>query len=470
VRRNGEIRTLGAGRAEREALWREPVSAAEALWFMGIVQRAFAEQNGQPVEMAFVPEDLRLYLPAPPALTIPAPPTTDIPQEVIGGRDTLADDLVTLWAALQREDTAPDPPLTALNPPAEVRLRLLKHLCDEMQWIKTDESGRSRPGANEILSWLRADLWTQWSILAGAWMTSESWHDLTHVPTLRPDPSNSWPDEPRRTRQAFLNALTRCEPNEWYDIATFTTYVKTYATDFLRQDGIYDTWAPRHAQTEVPLRGFDAWDDVEGELITFFLTGPLSWLGLVDIGRDATADVVTFRLSDAGAAVLDLAPPPDLGEPPPMRLIAGTDLIVPRRRRYERFQLSRIADPIQDTVPVTPQGYRYRLSPASLERAKQQRISLGRILSFLKDGTGGRALPSNLESAIQRAYRGQGRARLAHPWILRVSDAKQLQIPGLAPLIVARLTPELAVIKESDRERVRQLLIEHGVLADVDEV
>ncbi|MBN1249218.1 MAG: hypothetical protein JXC32_16285 [Anaerolineae bacterium] len=470
VRRNGEVRTLGAGRVEREALWREPASAAEALWFMGLVQRAFADQDGQAVEMAFVPEDLRLYMPAPPPLEIPPPPTTTAPEAVTLGTDSLADDLVTVWAALQREETAPDPPLSALNPPAEARLRLLKGLCEETGWIRTDDSGRPRPGANEILSWLKADLWTQWSALAHAWIASETWNDVAHIPALKPDPVNPWPNAPRSTRQAFLRALSRCEPGAWYTIEAFKSYVKTYATDFLRQDGIYDTWAPRDAQTEIPLRGFEAWDAVEGELIAFLIAGPLSWLGLVDTGHAAgTAREDVFRLSEAGAAVLDLAAPPALPEPSPLRLLANADVIAPRRRRYERFQLSRIAERIQEGDATPAEGYRYRLTPASLDRAKRQRIPLGRITTFLKEATASQALPSTLETAIQRAYRGEGQTKLAHPWILRVSDPKQLQIPELMPLIVARLTPELAVVREKDRERIRQLLAEHGFLVDVDD-
>jgi hypothetical protein len=471
VRRNGEVRTVGAGRVEREELWREPVSPAEALWFMGVVYRAFADRDGEAVEMAFIPEDLKLYMPAPAPAEIPDPPVIEAPGSITAGDDTLADDLVTLWSALQREDTAPDPPLATLHPPARVRLALLKRLSAEVGWIRTAEDGRQRPGATEMLSWLQADLWTQWATLADAWIASETWHDLAHVPTLKPDPVTSWPCEPRKLRQAFLNVLAHCQANAWHSIAAFIDYVKRYATDFLRQDGEYDTWAPRDAESGTPLRGFEAWEAVEGNLITFLITGPLFWLGMVDLGGATGAmSADAFRLSGAGAAILDLADPPALSEPAPVRLLAGATLLAPRQRRLERFQLSRIAEPIEHAAPSLKEGYRYRLTPASLSRAKRQHIPPQRIMTFLGEATGGAQLPANLETAIQQAYRGESRARLAHLWILRVSDPKALESAALAPLLVTRLAPELAVVREADREKICQILLQEGILTDLDDL
>lgn len=476
-RRSGVVRTVGAGRAEREELWRDPASAAEVLWFRGLVQRAFADQDGQAVEMAFIPEDLRLYLPTPPEREVPAPTPSDPPETITKGTDALVDDLVSLWATLQRPDAEGVPTPTPLESIAADRLQLIKTLSAEMSWIKADENDRWRPNPKTVIDWLQADLWTQWSTLADAWVVSEGWNDVAHVPTLRPDPVNPWPGDARGTREAFLNALTHCEPRTWYSVATIRTYIKTYATDFLRRDGIYDAWAPRHARTQAPLRGFDAWDDVEGQLLDYLITGPLTWLGMVDTGSTTQADPgdavttgsKTFRLSDAGAAILDLAPPPEVPAPQPVRLVAGAEALVPRRRRYERFQMSRIADDVPTRADQPSGVYRYRFSPSSIQRAKQQRIPVGRIITFLKEATERTELPSSLEMALQRAYRGEGRARLAHPWILRVTTPEPLQLPELAPLIIAHLTPQLVVIREADRLRVQQILVEKGYLTDVDE-
>ncbi|MHB1319654.1 MAG: hypothetical protein ACYCYF_13645, partial [Anaerolineae bacterium] len=211
TRRWGQVRAIGAGRIEREGLWRDPASAAESLFIVGWVHRSFDDRLGKPVEMAFVPEELMLYLPAPPSLPITAAPTTEAPQIREHNDDTLADDLVTLWSALQQADLRRDDLLSQLHAPAERRLLLLETLSVEAGWVRQTEPGQLRPVPNAILEWLKADSWTQWTILARAWIDSQAYNDVSTVPTLSPDPVNRWPNEPKRTRQAFLSVLRRCD-------------------------------------------------------------------------------------------------------------------------------------------------------------------------------------------------------------------------------------------------------------------
>jgi len=467
VRRAGDVRAIGSGRVEREELWRTPISAGEALWNLGLVQRAFDDRQGHAIEMAFVPEDLLLYMPEPAPLEIPDPPAGTHPGHISPGDDTLADDLVSVWATLQRDRSASDVTPEALTPPEQERRQLLETLSTERGWLKQGHDTRLRPSANAVLSWLKADPWTQWAALANAWMTSRTWNDLAHMATLRPDPVHGWPNDPLDTRQAFLRMLAACRSDTWYDVESFRAYVKAHATDFLRPDGDYDTWAPRDAHTEAPLRGFDAWDMIEGALIGYLITHPLHWLGLVDLGSTATVESPTaFRLTDAGSAILHKTEPPSFSQPPAVRLLNGVELSVPRHCRYKRFQLGRIADA---TGPPENDEFRYRLSPTSLERARRQRIPLARIISFIQEVTGGRALPANLQTAIQRAYQGTGQARLAQLWVLRVSDPQFLDIPAIATLIITRIAPGVAAIREQDRTRACQILLQNGLLVDLDE-
>jgi hypothetical protein len=206
---------------------------------------------------------------------------------------------------------------------------------------------------------------------------------------------------------------------------------------------------------------------IEGALIDYLITHPLHWLGLVDLGSDAPAESPTaFRLTDAGSAILHKTEAPSFSEPPAARLLNGVNLSVPRHHRYERFQLSRIADA---TGPPENDEFHYRLSPASLERAKRQRIPLARIINFLQEATGGGALPANLQTAIRHAYQGTGQAKLAHLWVLRVSDPQLLDIPAIAALIITRIAPGIAAIREQDRARACQILLQNGLLVDFDE-
>ncbi len=457
-RRWGEVRTAGPGRVEREELWRAPISAAEALWYMGWVHRAFDEQRGRAVEMAFVPEDLMLYVPGPPPVQIPPPPETSPPSNVVDGEDALADDLVTLWSAVQRSDDNRDHLLTEIHAPAAQRLHFLETLSVESGWLRSVEDEKLSPVPATILTWLQSDPWAQWSSLAEAWIASEQWDDLAHVETLVPDPVNGWPHDTRAARQALLQILRKCDPDRWYGLEAFVGYAKRYAADFLRPDGDYESWAPRDARTDAPLRGFDGWHAVEGALILQILRGPLFWLGLVSLDApQADAASTAFRLTEAGAAILAQRDAPDIRASSLMSLESDGEISVSRRRRYERFQLSRIADPVG-----APGNYRYRLSPSSLERAKQQHIPYERVITFLEKGTSSGSLPPYLKAAIQRAYQGKPGASLARRWILQIPDPQVLQMPAIRSLVVEQLSDSLVAIRDEDRARAAQILLENG--------
>ena len=62
--RFGEIRRFGPGSLAREAPWRAPASAAEGLWYCGLIGRAFAEDADTVVEFVYIPSDVRPLLPA----------------------------------------------------------------------------------------------------------------------------------------------------------------------------------------------------------------------------------------------------------------------------------------------------------------------------------------------------------------------------------------------------------------------
>ena len=462
VHRWGEVRGFGPGRVEREELWRAPVSAAEALWLLGLVQRAFDDWEGRPVEMAFVPEDLLLYAPKPEPLEIPKPSTGTPPAHTRTCADTLADNLVSLWAGLQR-----DPDGTGISEAKQDHGQFLITLSLEQGWLRADPAGRARPVAKAMLDWLRADPWTQWATLAKAWLSSTAWNDLAHVPTLRPDPAHGWPNDPASTRQGLIDHLNHCLTDTAYDIGTFAAYVQTHGTFFLRRDGDYDTWAPRSSSAEAPLRGFDAWDAVEGELIRYVITGPLHWLGLVDLGSDdPEGSPCSFALTQAGAALLQDSDPPRFAALGPVQLGEDAVLSIPRHRRYERFQLGRIADEI---IAQESDAFRYRLSPSSLGRARQQRIPLARIIGFLLEATGRETLPANLEAAIRGGYQENAPATLGQHWVLRVPDPQVLEVPAIASLITQQIAPGVVALRAEDQSQACQLLLENGILVDLDD-
>ncbi|HQE92816.1 MAG TPA: hypothetical protein PLH19_08580 [Anaerolineae bacterium] len=460
----GELRAVGPGRLEREELWRDPVSPLEKLWYLGLVQRAFTMGPAGQVEMAFVPEELRLRMPEPTPLTVSPPLPAAPPTHQALGTDVLADDLATLLAVWQMDSirsTPPDERQAWMHVPQASTF--LETLALEQGWIRRDEQEKMRLVPEPALKWLQADNGAQWGTLVRAWMNSTRWNDLAAVPTLRPDPLRGWPAEPLSTRQAFLELLRYCAPDTWYTFADFTAFVREQNLDFLRTDGDYDAWAWRDAATDKPLRGLEAWDAVEGALIAFLLSGPLAWLGLVDLGGSVPSSPPTwFRLNTAGAALLQSDVPLTLPEPPVLRLSEDGVLVIPLRRRYAHFQAHRIAQPLG-----WDNGYRYRLTPTSLALARQQRITVERIVAFLEETTA-RSLPAYLRTAIERAYRGGEPVRLEQVWLLRTPDPTVLEQPALRRFIRESLGGGMALIRAADRAHVLTLLAHSGILPETD--
>ena len=94
---------------------------------------------------------------------------------------------------------------------------------------------------------------------------------------------------------------------EWWALEGFIMAVKETEPDFQRPGGDYDSWYIRGEDSEEYLTGFDNWEAIEGALLEYYLTGPMHWLGLVDLADEAA------RLTAYGRAFLGQAAWPDSG-------------------------------------------------------------------------------------------------------------------------------------------------------------
>jgi hypothetical protein len=258
-----------------------------------------------------------------------------------------------------------------------------------------------------------------------------------------------------------------CRPGTWYRIEALVAAIKDVDADFQRPDGDYDSWYIRDEETGVYLSGFESWGAVEGRLIRYLIRKPMAWLGLVDLGRDDEDQAPTaFRLTQSGAAFLGVAAPPPIPEPSSARLRSGFRVAVPTVRRYERFQLARVADWFQSGAPFV-----YRLTPSSLERARQQGISITRVLEFLGDLIEA-PVPRPVEAALTRWAARGAEARVERTVILRISSEELMNqvtaSPTLSRLIRERIGPTAAIVREQDWKQLIGALGEMGLLPEVD--
>ena len=160
-------------------------------------------------------------------------------------------------------------------------------LADDLGWLRPRGRRRLALHAASVRTWLEAPRDQQRRIVREAWQASQSWNDLCRTPSLACEDTGNWHNDPVATRERLVPLFAQLEPGAWYTLDALVAAVKTTAPDFQRPDGDYDTWYIRERDSQTYLRGFDCWDAVEGALLRFLITGPLHWLGAVNLGLAA---------------------------------------------------------------------------------------------------------------------------------------------------------------------------------------
>jgi hypothetical protein len=518
ARRYGTIPHIGPGRLEREAPWQSPASAAEHLWFLGLIYQGFDQVDGEPVEVVYLPDELLPLActllaepqdeacgagtgvprpegaPEPPfaAIVVSAPATT------MPGGPALAEDLCTLLSYMQNNRVRPHPDgslslddlrrlASCLLYPQDVsgarhesetgRLAFLLHLARRLKLL-TLHKGRLRPDAEVVPPWLKQRRDQQLGILQQTWSDDPTWNDLWRVPSLRCE-ETGWSNNPLLARRRILKHLVHCPAGEWLSLPGFIQAIKEADPDFQRPSADYETWYILDAETGEYLMGFQAWDRVEGALIAYLITGPLHWLGAVDLGMDGEGRVTreegAFRIAPWASAGLELpgGPPPELPiEPIRVRTEPLTILVPVGASLYDRFQVERFANLVErgeETLRDEPQGaaLAYRVTPASMACAHRQGINAARIAAFLERASGN-PLPPGFVAALEKC----ARVRLRQEVVLQVTDPLALQElqehPEVRQYLAEVLGPTSALVRRREVTRLLAALKELGYLADAD--
>ena len=237
--------------------------------------------------------------------------------------------------------------------------------------------------------------------------------------------------------------------------------------------GEYDAWYIRRKGAEQSLRGFENWHFVEGAFIHFMIGGVLHWLGLVDIalpremGSGEKVYPTAFRFTRTAE-----------------RFLLGEDLIEGRNARGKVHVRSNAQIHIHESASRTLryqiarfcqwEGYKhgvyyYRVTPASLQRAKSQGLSSGQLIKLLRKTSVG--IPKNLERAIGRWDSNGTQARFERYLVLRLgshSILKALQNSKAAKYLGDPLGSSAVIVKGDAWEKVLNILAELGYLADGD--
>jgi hypothetical protein len=478
----GEIRQMGPGRRDREKPHLNPVSVAETLYFRGLIALAYDQGKAGMQSFVYVPPDLAAVLPAhQTGFDLSARPDDewqgegDDPASVRQATTTLVDDLTTLLAYLQVERVPSEKEalrqrieaaLTSYglgeNHPA--RTTLLISLAGSMG-LAANEEGCFKPAPAHARRWLEETRPRQVRALAEAWRETTLFNDLWHTPGLQPE-DTGWRNDPLLARQTVLTFLEMVPPDEWWPAADLVALVKVEEPDFQRPAGDYESWYIRSAETGDYLQGFESWDRVDGAVLWFILTGPMHWLGLVDVGDDGTS----CRLTVYGRAFCGETEWPN---PPEERahLVIQPDgtILAPRTlSRYERFQLARITE-----WGAAGDPYTYSLTAAGLQRAADQDIQADAIRAFLRRVSGGELPAGFVKLLDQWEKTGQADVWMTHAVILRTNTPDSMQAitdtPELRRYLGAMLGPTAVIVRAGQETDLAAALQQRGILVEFDE-
>lgn len=466
TRRFGSLREMGAGRRDRERPYSNPISPVEVLWYRGLIGRAFFDTGSGAEEFAYLPQDLLALLPVP----------HTHPQTIFGRRATpkecahihLANDLIldhacTLLAAL-RIGLPLDPspyPLNSLTYP------LVPTVLKALLYAAALIDDKDTPLAEPTRAFLESSRAEALALLSRAWLNSTTFNELRLMPGLHCE--GEWENHPLATRQTIVRFLLDIPRDSWWHLNTFVADIRKHHPDFQRPAGDYDSWFIRDENSGEYLRGFEHWDKVDGALVRYTITAPMHWLGMVDLASpSAEQPVAAFRLSRWAEALLQGDFPQGLAAEDESFLISRDGRIrVPRYTpRAARYLLARFSE----WEGENEQGYRYRLTAASLERAKQQGLRVDHLLALLRRNA--LVVPPTLVQAIQRWERYGSEASLEKLLILRVKSPRMLQklrASRANRFLVESLGPQAVVIKPNAADKVLAVLAELGYLGEISE-
>ncbi len=462
TRMYGELREMGVAKRDREQPHRQPISAVEALWYRGMVAKAFFDTPAGPEEFAYIPDDLLAQFPLesePHSPRMGRQASAAEYAQVYLANDRILDHACTLLAALRLGISLPGPFLTQSC--EGLTLAILKSILETCGLM--DEDGITSP--EPVRVFLEVSRAESMLILFQSWKQSNLFNELHLLPNLITE--GNWANDPLRARQAVLGFLSGVPAETWWNLSSFIAAIKQRFPDYQRPAGDYDSWFIRDTLSGEYLRGFGHWDEVDGRLVQCILTGPLYWLGVLDLASPETSKEVTaFRLSRWSRALLNGEHPK--GMPLEKELLVvrsdariGVRRMVPRKVRY---QLARFCEWGKET----PEDYQYQISSASLTNARKHGLTVSQLMALLNRYS--KVVPPSLVKALERWDKTGSEARVEKLVILRVSSIEVLQ--ALQKSRVSRflgepMGPTTIAIKPGAAQKVLGALAELGYLGEI---
>ena len=211
------------------------------------------------------------------------------------------------------------------------------------------------------------------------------------------------------------------------------------------------------------------WDAVEAQLIRLIATGPLHWLGLLDLGGEK-GPPTALRVTADGARLLR-------GEPLPEETAAPNVVVQPN---FQIFAFEPTGEDVLSSSIVWPSGcgreqaVEYRLTRESVYAAQRAGLDAADVLAFL-DRVSRTPLPQNVRRSLEEWGALHERIVVRHGVpLLHAAAAADLDAlyadSMLGTLLGRRLSPTAALVpRAADLPRLAEALLAAGHLPALSE-
>jgi hypothetical protein len=325
--------------------------------------------------------------------------------------------------------------------------------------------GNNQPQPEEVRAFLEAPPAEALLLLVQAWLASPAFNELRLLPGLTFE--GNWMNDALANRQTLLDLLRSLPADRWWSLSAFIAAIKERQPDYLRPGGDYDSWFIRRTDSETYLRGFSTWDEVDGALLRFFITGPLHWLGLYDLAAPQPgAPATAFRPSVLCTSLFNNGLPAGLpAEDSQIRLTSTGRMRLPARLpRPVRYTLLRFCrwDGEND------QEILCSITPTALSIARQQGLRTTHLINLLRKHSADPISPL-LVKALERWEKLDAQASLQSGTLLRLGSPEilaALQKSSAKRFILEELNSTTVLIRPGSEESVINALLEIGYLTE----
>ncbi len=292
-----------------------------------------------------------------------------------------------------------------------------------------------------------------------AWSAMRTWNELA---SLR---LSAFDLDLPTARHTLLKQLRLLPVSSWLSSERFLTRLNIVAPGLLfRSQGINSSAGPNQLGAQ-PTPHNHRLAEIEGAFVGGALSGPLHWLGMLDIAADADR-VLAFRINAGGARILGI------GATNGEEALGSAQLIV--QPNFRIFALGPIGEDklaalemFAERMSADASAFEYALSRESIYQAQQDNVRMPDITAFLENNAS-LPIPSNVLRTLREW--GEQYERITFHRSVSLCETGDPQLldklwhdSALRIHLERRLSPTLATVKRRRVPALREALLQRDV-------